>query len=435
MVISNIKSILLAFVIIMTFSEGKSQFLQDMSFFGENILNLLFPKNPDLIRVRKINQIEGMIDIRVLDFIGLVEQYGYPAEEHNVTTEDGYNLKIHRIPGSPLLDNKSKKEIVFFQHGLLCSSDSWVLQGPGKDLAFLLVDQGYDVWVGNIRGNTYCRSHVNMTIYDPKFWQYSFHETGTRDLPAMFDYIFNYTKQKDLYYIGHSMGTTSLFALLSTKPEYNAKIKMAICLASVAFHIKEIPTFKEIISLIPVIKEVLEKHKIYDLPPQSSIFVIAGRVFCNNAIIRPICTTVQYLFSDPAQFNITLLPKIVAHSPAGGSIQTVDHYSQNILASNFQNYDYGITENYKRYKQKTPPSYDVKKITTPIILFYAANDVLTTKENTLELSKRLPNVLLTEEVPYKLFNHVDFLWGIDVKTLVYDRILELIQKFNAKQNI
>ncbi|KAL6256559.1 hypothetical protein P5V15_012668 [Pogonomyrmex californicus] len=306
MAISDMKSSLsVAFVIIMTFSEGKSQFLQDM-FLEKNILNLVFPKDPGLIRVRKINQIEGMTDIRVLDFIGLVEQYDYPAEEHNVTTEDGYNLKIHRMPGRSLLNNKKKKEIVFIQHGILGSSDIWVLQGPGKDLAFLLVDQGYDVWIGNMRGNTYCRSHTNMTTYEPKFWQYSFHEIGTRDLPAMFDYIFNYTKQNDLYYIGHSMGTTSLFTLLSMKPEYNAKIKMAICLAPVAFNIKKTPTINELINLAPVIKEILKKREIYDVFPQSLITVMTARMLCNdNAMTQSICITILFLLvgSDPAQLN------------------------------------------------------------------------------------------------------------------------------------
>lgn len=70
----------------------------------------------------------------------------------------------------------------------------------------------------------------------------------------MFDYIFNYTEQKDLYYIGHSMGTTSLFALLSTRPEYNMKIKLAICLAPVAFLTAQRPTFNEAINSFPMIK-------------------------------------------------------------------------------------------------------------------------------------------------------------------------------------
>lgn len=59
---------------------------------------------------------------------------------------------------------------------------------------------------------------------------FSFHEIETKDLPAIFNYIFDYTEH--LYYIGHSMGTISLFTFLSTKtkPEYNIKIKIAICL-------------------------------------------------------------------------------------------------------------------------------------------------------------------------------------------------------------
>jgi len=54
-----------------------------------------------------------------------------------------------------------------------------------------------------------------------------------------------------------------------------------------------------------------------------------------------------------------------------------------IVTDDFQNYDYGIAENHKRYKQQTPPSYDLKKITTPMILFYSENDPISTKEVTV----------------------------------------------------
>lgn len=41
--------------------------------------------------------------------------------------------------------------------------------------------------------------------------------------------------ENDLIYVGHSMGTTSLFVMLSEMPEYNEKIKLFIALAPVAF--------------------------------------------------------------------------------------------------------------------------------------------------------------------------------------------------------
>lgn len=66
--------------------------------------------------------------------VGLVEKHGYPAEEHYVTTEDGYDLTLHRIPDSPRRQVKGKKRVVFVQHGILSSSDTWVLFGPDRDL-------------------------------------------------------------------------------------------------------------------------------------------------------------------------------------------------------------------------------------------------------------------------------------------------------------
>lgn len=64
----------------------------------------------------------------------MVERYGYTAEEHYVTTEDGYNLVIHRISGSPLSKGQQRRKVVFLQHGFVLSSDCWVMFGAGKDL-------------------------------------------------------------------------------------------------------------------------------------------------------------------------------------------------------------------------------------------------------------------------------------------------------------
>lgn len=67
--------------------------------------------------------------------VGLINKWGYTGEEFEVMTVDGYKLKIHRITSSPKNSSKEKegKQVVYMQHGLLASSDSWVLQGPPKD--------------------------------------------------------------------------------------------------------------------------------------------------------------------------------------------------------------------------------------------------------------------------------------------------------------
>ncbi|KAL0113152.1 hypothetical protein PUN28_012380 [Cardiocondyla obscurior] len=414
--------------------DAKLNFWRDFASPWKPIINYLFLNDPGLIRVRKSIEVKTEINnVTTLDFIGLVERYNYSAEEHYVTTEDGYNLVIHRISGSPLIiNNQRKKKVVFFQHGLFCSSDSWVTIGPNKDLAFLLADQGYDIWLGNIRGNSYCRSHVKLSPRDKKFWQFSFHELGTKDLSAMIDYVLNYTKQKTLHYVGHSMGTTALFILLSVKPEYNAKIKLGILLAPVAMWKEVSYAVHHIRNKIPKIKEFLDSNKIYEVLPLSSKSITMGRSLCaNKAITQAFCASLMFLIfgSDPVLLNTTAFPEILSYFPAGASVQTLYHFYQNFVTHKFQSYDYKYVGNYKQYKQVTPIMYDLNKTVVPLCLFYGNNDLLAPKANVFETYRHLPNVILLKEVPYKFFNHMDFLWATNAKALLYNNVIQVINKY------
>jgi poly(3-hydroxyalkanoate) synthetase len=58
---------------------------------------------------------------------------------------------------------------------------------------------------------------------------------GVYDLSAEIDYILTNTSAKHINYVGHSMGNTMFYVLMSMKPEYNAKIRHMVALAPVAF--------------------------------------------------------------------------------------------------------------------------------------------------------------------------------------------------------
>ena len=58
---------------------------------------------------------------------------------------------------------------------------------------------------------------------------------GTKDLPAVIDYILETTGADQIFYVGHSMGTTMFYVLCSELPEYNSKIRAMFGLAPVAF--------------------------------------------------------------------------------------------------------------------------------------------------------------------------------------------------------
>jgi lysosomal acid lipase/cholesteryl ester hydrolase len=89
----------------------------------------------------------------------------------------------------------------------MASAETWVDSG---DLSWPihLLEAGYDVWLGNNRGNLYSRGHTTMTAEMDAYFNFSFYEMGRCDLPAMIDRIKSHTGQKQVAVIGHSQGTT-----------------------------------------------------------------------------------------------------------------------------------------------------------------------------------------------------------------------------------
>ena len=66
---------------------------------------------------------------------------------------------------------------------------------------------GYDVWLGNSRGNKYSKGHQgSISNYDR--WNYDFEEMGDLDITTEIDYALKVSGEKKLAYIGHSQGTT-----------------------------------------------------------------------------------------------------------------------------------------------------------------------------------------------------------------------------------
>lgn len=84
-----------------------------------------------------------------LSFEEMVKNAGYKFECHEVTTEDGYILKVFRIMGA----STAPKGVVLLQHGVMGLADQWIYNYVDKAPAFVLAKAGYDVWLGNSRGN------------------------------------------------------------------------------------------------------------------------------------------------------------------------------------------------------------------------------------------------------------------------------------------
>ena len=102
----------------------------------------------------------------------MIAREGYPVETHLIITEDGYHLQMHRIPYGKGQNGTGMRPVVYLQHGLLCSSADWVMGIPEKSLGYILADAGFDVWLGNFRGNTYSRAHCSLLPSQKDFWHF-----------------------------------------------------------------------------------------------------------------------------------------------------------------------------------------------------------------------------------------------------------------------
>ncbi|KAB0799679.1 hypothetical protein PPYR_07560 [Photinus pyralis] len=361
----------------------------------------------------------------------IIRRHGYRSESHVVQTTDGYLLTIHRIPQSK--NGTQGKQPVFLQHGLLSSSADFVIS-DNKSLAFILSDLGYDVWLGNSRGNTYSRAHAWLPTNTDEFWNFTFHEMGVRDLPTALAYVSNVTGlMGDIIYIGHSMGTTMFYSMASTLPEFTHKhVKVMAGLAPVAYMTYITSPIRYFAPFVNDIQWIAKHLGLREFLPHGLIMDVLVYNCRQFKFEKEICEQVIFLVCgfDKLQLDKKMLPDILAHAPAGSSTKTVIHYAQEIRHNgDFMQFDYGEKGNLAQYGKSTPPLYNLSSINVPAYFMYGENDWLADEKDVLRLAKDVQINIGTYKVPFKYFNHVDFLWGRDAATLVYKPLIDIIQRF------
>ncbi|KAL5281444.1 LIPA.2 family protein [Megaselia abdita] len=357
---------------------------------------------------------------------------GYPVEIHQVTTEDGYILEMQRIPYSPKNMESGSRPAVLMQHGLLASSDNFVLADENQALAYKAADAGYDVWMGNNRGTFYSDKHVEYNIIDPRFWNFSITELAIYDLPASIDYILDYTNQEKIHYVGHSQGTTIYFMLLSERPEYNAKIMCGYMLAPIVF----LRNIKISIALIAQIfgepdPERFPFTSFAFLPRIKPINALLADL-CAQPLLVPICKAVIGSYVGPIKVytNNTLIPGLLANFPAGASYNQVVHFSQIVVSKEFRKFDWGSSTNLEMYGQKHPPNFDIQNIDAPTFFYYSNGDNLSSEKDVRFLMKSLNQKAVAGTKYYgdNNWNHFDYLAAEHLDIYLNLDILENMEK-------
>jgi lysosomal acid lipase/cholesteryl ester hydrolase len=317
--------------------------------------------------------------------------WGFPFQTHYVTTKDGYILSLHRIPFSraelaqkkaklqskrsqqSIMEPSTNRPVVLLWHGFLMCSEVWV-SAPNfnENLAFALADAGYDVFLGNTRGNKYSCKHRTMKPTEEAFWDFSMDQMASFDLPDAVSYIMKVTGVPSLSYIGFSQGSAQGFGALSLDAELNKKINLFIALA---------PATK------PKGLENQTIHSLVNASPEL-IFLLFGRkamlssclfwqnVFTPRTFAWIIDSCMYGLFNWTSEF-MSHKQILYRHLYSYTSVKCVVHWFQIMKSGNFQMYD--DSPSVLPGKQESGyqvPRFPTKQITTPIALFYGGSDTL-----------------------------------------------------------
>ncbi|KAI9045338.1 sterol esterase [Aspergillus affinis] len=371
------------------------------------------------------------------DFVDICSLFGYEPEEHIVQTGDGYLLGLHRLAyrkgeeGVRVNQGKGgvKKKVVYLHHGLLMCSEVWVcLTEEQRCLPFQLVERGYDVWLGNNRGNKYSKKSVKHSPLSNEFWDFSIDQFAFHDIPDSINYILEVTGQPSLSYVGFSQGTAQAFATLSIHPTLNDKIDVFVALAPAMA-----PT-----GLPNALVDSLMKAS------PNFLFLLFGRrsilssttmwqtIFYPPIYVRIIDTCVSMLFNWKCK-NISRWQKLAGylHLFSFTSTKSVVHWFQIIRHKNFQFYDdeihapFSVVASERFYK---PVKYPTKNIKTPIVLLYGGSDSLVDINVML---KELPRGTMAKKIAK--YEHLDFLWASDVDQLVFGHVFEALELYDRNK--
>ena len=282
----------------------------------------------------------------------------------------------------------------------------------------------------NSRGNQYSKTHQTLDSCPgcADYWNFTHHDSALEDYTTTIDYIVETTNYESMFFVGYSMGTTQYLILLSEKPEYNAKIKAGFLLAPTAYGGHATNPMTVASPYAEAIVDFISKFGIYEFMPNFlETKTWLANTICNSSHIqRTIC---GYFYAtiigmEPKNVDTNMAPIYLSHMPAGTNLKTMLQMGQMFRnGDNFYQFDYGPDKNMKIYGSTKPKEYNMSKVIAPTALIGGDSDGFCSPEDVEILANNLPNVLYNHQVQVEQFGHLDFIFGMDAKYFVYDKVI------------
>jgi len=355
-------------------------------------------------------------DFETLFYNEGIERSRYELTTHHVTTEDGFVLEMFRVHLTPMemfktMKHRNFNKKIMLMHEFAGSADSAFYNG-NNSVGFHLVDQGFDVWLPNNRGNKYSSQSLKDGMSEDKFYDYSFAEMGKYDIPALYKYILEeyhggIYKNKKITFIGYSQGTSQMFSGLLEEKSGNwlaQRTEKFVAIAPIVYLNHAASWVYKGIAKVLIGQRIYQfTNKLFgsyqSLPTMCRSKIAMAHVateFCNmNWLFKKICQNIIPGVSIDPRFDNILenFKKLSEYYPSGSSAKSLIHLAQLMILDKsgyeFQDFDYGESGNIERYGSKRAPQWDVTKISTDVVIINGTEDFLANREDVEKLNDDL----------------------------------------------
>eukprot|EP01079_Euglenida_sp_SAG-EU17-18_P011180 gene11180-2027_t len=390
------------------------------------------------------------------DIVALVEAEGlYRVEHHQVTTLDALDPGLLWQAGHASRQSafalRPARPPVLLQHGLMQNSEGsafrllcplclfmsehvqlpldvvWVVGDSKNSLAFALFHAGFDVWLGNNRGNKYSTKHTSMAPDTDEFWNFSLDElarhvssTPTQcDSPSMIKYIVDITGFPKISYVGFSQGTAQFFASLSCVPEIPGLVSAFVAL-SAAVSVRGLSP-----SLLTSLIEANHDFLFFLFGRRAMLPLALNYVdMLNPSRYRVLLDySMKFLFGWTAkEISIPRRERVYRHLYSTCSVKAVVHWFQIMRTGRFQMYDDGPPS-----PHRVPPVYDVSaNHGVPTAVFLGLKDTVIDPKR---LVQALPPMVQVHRLPS--YEHLDMIWADSAGDQVFPEVTAFLQQYMA----
>ncbi|KAG9511067.1 Lipase 3, partial [Fragariocoptes setiger] len=284
-------------------------------------------------------------------------------------------------------------------------------------MPFLLANAGYDVFLMSMRGTNLSLAYRNLSaVHDTQYWNFDISDLAFGDVRHSLLYVRRLTGAHKVGYVGHSMGSFTITALLCEKPQYVDIVEPVITLCQVSF-VGSIysPVFKPLMESFALKSAIPERHsdnrdnRYRAFPIGASEIRSALGYLCYrppNEMIHRLCLTASELFGGTAQPNL-------------------------ILNKRFARFNHGPIGNVAAYGSLIAPDFNVTAFRSQsFVLFHGQSNSLGVPADIDSLLDKLTTIL-----HYTTWNHFGPLAGTEAGARVNFPALQVLEEFDKNESV